>query len=320
MTGGVTFAAPWVLLLLPLAGGALLLRALRPPHRPRLAVADLGPLRAAAGAGWRLRLRWLPRLLGALAIALLVLAAARPQRGLAIAALPEDGIDAVVAFDISGSMDRAAAPGAGAPTRLEAARTAIGQFVDSLGGDRVGLVAFQSRALLLSPLTLDRAALRRQVRAVEPGLIADGTAIGLGLAEAVNLLRESPARSRVVVLLTDGENNRGEVPPLQAARAAEALGVRVYAIGFHGAARGGGEVDVRLLQRIAALTGGAYFDAATPRELSGAYREVNRLERSRVGERRFTEHREFAPPLAIAALLLLLGAAGLRATAFRRYP
>ena len=234
--------------------------------------------------------------------------------------LPEDGIDIVVALDVSGSMTQLGEPGVGAPTKLEAAQEVISEFIESLEGDRVGLVTFQSRALLLSPLTLDHDALTRQVEAAESGLIPDGTAIGLGLAEALNLLRESPARSRIVVLLTDGENNQGEVPPMQAARIAETLGIRVYTIGLHGAIRGGSQVDVRLLQQIAAVTGAGYFDAATQNELSEAYREVRRLERSRIGERRFTEFREYGPLLAIAALLLLAAEAGLRATAFRRYP
>ena len=147
-----------------------------------------------------------------------------------------------------------------------------------------------------------------------------GRRSGLGLAEALNLLRESPARSRIVVLLTDGQNNQGEVPPTQAARIAETLGIRVYTVGLHGAVRGGSQVDVRLLQQIAAVTAAGYFDAATQDELAEAYREIRRLERSRIGERRFTEFREYGPLLAIAALLLLAAETGLRATAFRRYP
>ena len=316
----MSFASPWLLLLLPVTAALLLARGLVHPRRPRLAVADIGPLRAAAAPSWRLRMRWLPWLLRAAAIALLILAAARPQRGLALTVLPEDGIDIVVALDISGSMSDLAEPGRDAPNKLEAAQVVINEFIESLEGDRIGLVAFQSRALLLSPLTLDHDALQRQVETTESGLIADGTAIGLGIAEALNLLRESPARSRIVVLLTDGENNQGEVPPMQAARIAETLGIRVYTIGLHGAARGGSRVDVRLLQEIAAVTDAGYFDAATQDELAEAYREVRRLERSRVGERRFTEFREYGPLFAVAALLLLAAEAGLRATAFRRYP
>ena len=313
------FAAPGLLLLLPLGAALLAAHWRLRPAPPALTLADLGALREAAGPGWRLRLRWLPAALRLAALALLVVALARPQRGLAVATVPEEGIDAVVALDVSGSMRQRAGPGERI-SRLDAAKAAIGEFVDGLEGDRVGLVTFQSAALPMSPLTLDRVALARQVETVEPGLIADGTAIGLGLAEAINLLRDSPARSRVVVLLTDGENNAGEVPPLQAARIAEALGVRVYTIGFHGASRSAGLVDVRLLRRIAEATGAAYYDAASRDELARAYDSVRALERSRVGERRFTAFEELAPRLAIAALLLLAAEAALRAAWLRRYP
>ena len=153
-------------------------------------------------------------------------------------------------------------------------------------------------------------------------MLADGTAIGLGMSEALNLLRESPARSRVVVLLTDGENNAGEVPPLQAARIAEALDIRIYTIGFHGASRfAGSQVDVRLLQQIAATTDAAYFDASTRDDLVRRLRARCGPSSAAVsGERRFTEFEEFAPPLAVAAVLLLVAEAALRGTALRRYP
>jgi Ca-activated chloride channel family protein len=316
----VNFAAPWLLLLLPLGAALLALRLVRRPRRPALALADLGPARAAARPSLRVRLRFLPGVLRMLALALLVVAIARPQRGEALASLPEEGIDVVVALDVSGSMGQRAESGASAPSKLDAAKTVIDEFVEGLEGDRVGLVTFQARALLLSPLTLDHDALQRVVEDVRSGLIADGTAVGLGLSEALNLLRESPARSRVVVLLTDGENNAGEVPPLQAARIAEALGVRVYTVGFHGPVRSQSRVDVRLLQEIAGTTGAAYFDAATPDELRDAYDDISELERSRVGERRFTSFEEFGPPLAVAAVLLVLAELALRSTWLRRYP
>ena len=315
----MSFANPWLLALLPLGVALLGWRWWSRPARPALALADLGALRAAVRPSWRLRLRWLPTALRVAALVLLIVAVARPQRGLAVTTVPEEGIDVVVTLDISGSM-RQRATLRERTTKLLAAKVAIDEFVQELAGDRVGLVTFQSTALLMSPLTLDRVALARQVWSLEPGLVADGTAIGLGLSEAVNLLRDSPARSRVIVLLTDGENNAGEVPPLQAARIAEALDIRVYTIGFHGATRSTSGVDVRLLQQIASTTGGAYYDASSPDEVEQAYESVRTLERSRVGERQFTEFEELAPRLAIAAILLLLAEAGLRSTLLRRYP
>jgi len=319
----MTFATPWLLILLPLALLLPVWRWWRPPPRPALAVADLGLLVAARGArpGWRVRLRWLPTALRVAAVALLVLALARPQRGLAVTSIPEEGIDVALAFDVSGSMsERTQLSGGGfGPTRIEAATEVIQDFVDTLRGDRAGLVIFQGRSLVMSPLTLDHEALKRTVSETESGLLPDGTAIGLGLSEALNLLRESQARSRVVVLLTDGQNNAGDVQPLQAAQLAKALGIRVYTIGFT-SQRGSGEVDEVALRRIATDTGATYHDASTPDELAKAYEEIGALERSRVGERRFTRYEEFGPWLAVAALGLLVAEAVLRGTALRRFP
>ena len=318
----MTFATPWLLLLVPVAALVLAWRWLRPGPRASLAVADLGLLAAAAGRhrGWRVRLRWLPAVLRAVAVLLLVLAIARPQRGLAVTFVPEEGIDIVLAFDVSGSMtERVAGTAASRPTRLEAARTVIKDFVDSLEGDRVGLVVFQSRALALSPLTLDHEALKSAVEDADTGLLADGTAIGLGLAEALNVIRESEARSKVVVLLTDGSNNSGEIEPLQAAQLAKALDIRVYTIGFV-SRRGADDIDEETLRRIAAETEAEYYDAATQADLERSYEAISKLERSRVGENRFTRYQEFGPWLAGAALALLTVEALSRATLFRRYP
>ena len=319
----MTFATPWLLLLLPLALLLSMWHWWRPSPRPALAVADLGLLVAARGArpGWRVRLRWLPTALRVAAVALLVLALARPQRGLAVTSIPEEGIDVALAFDVSGSMSERTqlSTGGFGPTRIEAAKEVIQDFVDTLEGDRAGLVIFQGRSLVMSPLTLDHEALKRTVSETESGLLPDGTAIGLGLSEALNLLRESQARSRVVVLLTDGQNNAGDVQPLQAAQIAKALGIRVYTIGFT-SQRGSGEVDEVALRRIATDTGATYHDASTPDELAKAYEEIGALERSRVGERRFTRYEEFGPWLAGAALGLLVIEAVLRGTALRRFP
>ena len=162
-----------------------------------------------------------------------IVAFARPRQGLTVTTVPEEGIDVVVSLDVSSSMTSPVADGR--TTRLEAARTVVTDFVNSLKGDRVGLVIFQARALTLAPLTGDLAAIRSRIGTIAPGLLNDGTAIGLGLSEAVSVIKDSPAKSRVIVLLTDGENNAGTINPLQAARVAQALGIRVYTIGFQGA-------------------------------------------------------------------------------------
>ena len=319
----MNFATPALLLLLPVALAPLLLRRRHARRRPALAFAQLDAARAAIDGptAWRLHLRALPDVLRATAIAALIVALARPQEGLAITLLPEEGIDVVVVLDASSSMGQSAGGGV---TRLGAARAVVEEFVSTLRGDRVGLVLFQQRALALSPLTLDHEALTRAVRDVRSGLLPDGTAIGLGLSEALNLLRDSDARSRVAVLLTDGQNNAGEVEPLDAAQIAAALGVRVYTIGFL-APRGsvgaiGQGVDEATLRRIAEVTDAAYYDAATQEELAQAYEAIGELERSRVGERRFTIFREFAPWVGSVAVALLALEAVLRGTLLRRYP
>lgn len=283
---------------------------------PALWVSQGGPAAAAVRRTWRLRLRWLPDALQVLVLLCLLVALARPRQGLALSVIPEEGIDIVIALDSSSSMTERVL--GTQETKLAAAQRVVKDFAGGLEGDRVGLVIFQSRALTMSPLTVDQLAISRSVSNVRSGLLPDGTAIGLGLAESLNLLRDSPARSRVVVLLTDGQNNGGEITPGEAAALARALEVRVYTIGF-GAGRPG-SVDAAALRQIAESTEGRYFDAATATDLSEAYAEIGRLERSVVGERRFTRFREFAPTLAVFAVALLLIEVALRSTWLRRYP
>jgi len=312
----MTLAIPWALLLLvPLAIlGWRELRARR--VSPVLVVADLTPLRTAARRSWRIRLRSLPTWLRVLAIVIAIVAFARPRQGLTVTTIPEEGIDVVVTLDVSSSMTSSVAD---SPTsRLDAARVVVTDFVNSLDGGRVGLVIFQARALTLAPLTGDFAAIRARIGTIQPGLLNDGTAIGLGLSEAVALIRESPATSRVIVLLTDGENNAGTITPAQAARVAQTVGVRVYAIGFQGS--GGTGVDRQMLAAISETTGGRSYDARTQSELADAYEEIANLERSRLGERRFTTFREFAPYLAAIAVGLLATDGLLRATWLRTQP
>ena len=316
------FATPWHLGLLPTVA---ILIAWRWWWRPRattaLTVTDIHLLTAVQGPrlGWRIRMRWVPRALRVIALLLLVIAIARPQRGLALTFLPEQGIDIVLVLDLSGSMSQpTGGPGERSGTsKLEAARTVVEQFINTLEGNRVGLVIFQARSLVMSPLTVDRAAVQRNVKTLEPGLLPDGTAIGLGITEGLNLLRTSEARSRVVVLLTDGQNNAGEVQPLQAAQLGKALGIRIYTIGF---VQRAGDVDETVLQRIATETGGSYYNASTQEELGKVYDEIGALERSFIGERRFTRYQELSPWLVAVSLAILTAEAALRASVWRRYP
>lgn len=317
----MSLAVPWALTLLFPLGAMWLLRWRRAAPRAALRVAHPAAHAAAAETrrGWRIRTRHLPTALLVIAATLLVVAAAGPRRGLAVTTLPEDGIDVALALDISGSMQQRIF-GEG-QSRLDAAEAVIDDFVAGLEGDRVGLVAFRAQPLLMSPLTLDHEALRRSVAdATALRALPEGTAIGLGLAESVNLLRDSPALSRVVVLLTDGANNAGDLDPAEAAQLAATLGVRVYTIGFQGNLSGAERVDTVALRSVAEITGGEFYLAGTEEALREAYGEVRTLERSRVGERRFTRFQSFAPWLGGAALVLI-GLAQLgQATLWRRYP
>jgi Ca-activated chloride channel homolog len=266
---------------------------------------------------WRVRYRWVPTLVRAGAIVLLIVAIARPQRSQADSELPGQGIDIALVLDTSGSMSSEL----GQDTRLEVAQRVITEFILSREEDRVGLVLFEGSSRVLSPLTLDYDALTELVRTVDEVELGGETAIGLGLSEALNLLRESRARSRVAIVLTDGEQNAGAVQPLEASRIAESLGIRVYTIGViaEGARSGGSvNVDEEALRQMAEVTGGRYFPAESEEGLAQIYDSIEELEKSRVGRPQFGAYEELAPYFLAAALLLLVLEAGLRSTVWRQ--
>jgi Ca-activated chloride channel family protein len=307
---GFRFASPWVLLLL-LAVPALAAYLLR--VRDRDAGVAIGSIAPALGAHptWRVRAERLLPFVRLLAVSLLIVGLARPQRGEASSATEHEGIDIVLAFDTSSSMTQ---PFARNQTRMEAAQGVLSRFVASRTNDRVGLVVFQGATLTLSPLTIDYDALAAMVRDAAALRLTDGTAIGVAIGESVNVLRGSNAASRIVILLTDGENNAYEIQPLAAARIAGALGVRVYTIGV--VSRGDNpmqsslNVDEEALREIAGVTGGTYERAEDPEALAGIYANIDRLERSRFEGRTFTRFDDVAPyVLAAAALLLAIEAA-----------
>jgi Ca-activated chloride channel family protein len=320
----VEFQAPYALLLL-LALPVLLLwqlRGARSGATMRLSTLDAA---RATPATWRLWGRWVLPPLRLLAVVLLVLGLARPRSGQAEALIPTEGIDIALALDVSSSMRIAV--GDQTPP-LEAAQGVLEDFIQARENDRLALVVFRADTFLLSPPTVDYRALQSLVAQADQVDLPDGTAIGLAVADSLNLLRESKARSRVVVLVTDGENNRKEVEPLAAARIAEALGVRLYTIGIidearmkPGSARAGWvSVDEEALQSMAELSGGRYFRATDPDALAGVYQEIDRLERSRLGGQRFAAFHELAPFFLLPALALLALEAALGATLFRRLP
>ena len=328
-------ASPWFLLLLPLL--PLLVRyALRAERRAALRYPTLSVLRAVAPAGAGRRHLVLPAL-RALALGLIVVALARPQLGAAESRVHREGVDVVLAVDVSGSMlAEDFTLGEQRVNRLEVVKSVVEEFVKNRPEDRIGLVLFASRPYTQCPLTLDHGWLMQNLRRAKIGMIEDGTAIGSALATAVNRLRPSTAPSRFVVLLTDGENNAGPITPQTAAEAGAALGIKVYTVGA--GTRGLApfpaqdffgnkvyrpmqvDVDEDTLKKIALTTGARYFRATDTASLREVYAEIDRAEKTRFEAPEFLDHRELYPWLAWPALALVLLEVGLRETRLRKLP
>jgi Ca-activated chloride channel family protein len=281
-------------------------------------------------------MRPLLTVLRVLAMALIIVAIARPQTGQARDIVRGEGVDIALALDISGSM---ASLDFEPANRLQAAKAVVSDFVQKRPYDQIGLAVFASDAFSQSPPTTDHQVLQRLLDRIELSTelgIDDGTAIGMGLANAGNMLRDSDAESKVVILLTDGVNNSGEIDPLTAAQAAEALGIKVYTIGM---GRPGqvpvpstdlfgretvvyqeSTLDEGTLQEIADITGGLYFRAEDTAGLKEIYGEIDSLEKSQVEVERYTRYRELMAWLLIPALGLVVGEKALRKTYFRKLP
>lgn len=252
----------------------------------------------------RYYLRHLPFALRCAAVALLIVALARPQSVDEGSTSNTEGIDIVLAIDISTSMLAQDLQ----PDRIQAAKQVAGNFITDRPGDRIGLVAFAGEAFTQSPLTTDQGTLQTLLGRLRSGVVEDGTAIGNGLATAINRLRESNAKSKVIILLTDGENNRGEIAPLTAAEIARDQGIRVYTIGvgtrgtapyptvdFFGnptVVQAKVQIDEKILGEIADLTGGRYFRATDNAKLQSIYDEINQLEKSKVEISQYTTYTE----------------------------
>ena len=262
--------------------------------------------------------RFLP-VLRVLAVVLLAIAVAGPREGDAEAVVPGEGIDIALSIDISSSMDEQFTR---EQTRLEATRNVIQEFIRSRQDDRVGIVVFQDEALAFAPPSLDYEALASIVGSLESGLLPDGTGIGVGLGSALNMLQDSTAASRIVILLTDGEHNADSISPEEAADLAVSLKIRVYTIGVVNEINPGINegIDEELLRAIADRTGATYFEADTPESLQAVYDEISSLERSRIGRESFESFTEWAPLFAGAAAALIVLELLLRGTLLRRTP
>ena len=276
-------------------------------------------------------LRHLVFLFQILAIALFIVVLARPQSSSNWENVTTEGIDIVIALDISSSMLALDF----SPNRLEAAKDVAMKFISGRKDDRMGLVVFAGEAFTQCPLTTDRAVLLNMFKDLKSGMIEDGTAIGNGLATAVARIKDSDAISRVIILLTDGENNRGEIAPLTAAEIAKTFGVRVYTIGVgtigtapyrvntpYGVQVQNIEVkiDEEILRQISDITDGKYFRATNNTRLEEIYKEIDALEKSKIEVQEFSRKSEEFLPFAIAGFLSLVMSLLLRITIFRSIP
>ena len=282
----------------------------------------------------RVRMIHLPMIMRCVAFALIVCALARPQTHSAWDEKTVEGIEIMLAMDVSTSMLAEDLR----PNRMEAAKDVAASFISDRANDNIGLTIFAGEAFTQCPMTTDHASLLNLLKGVRTdiaanGLISDGTAIGMGLANAVSRLKDSKAKSRVVILLTDGSNNMGDISPMTAAQIAKSLGIRVYTIGVgtNKVARypmpvAGGvqyvnmpvEIDTKTLSNIAAVSDGNFYRATNNRELKQIYQDIDKLEKSRLNVKKFSKRYEAYQPFIIAALLALLLEILLRLTLLRR--
>jgi Ca-activated chloride channel family protein len=316
----VRWGSPWFLVLLALL--PLLWReAARPLRRAALSYPTLSILRAVSvhGAGRR---RVVLLMLRTMVLALLVVSLARPQAGSATARVYREGVDIVLAVDISGSMlAEDFTLGEKRASRLDVVKSVVADFIAARPNDRIGLVLFAARAYTQCPLTLDHGWLLQNLARARTGMIEDGTAVGSGIATAVSRLRASTAKSKFAVLLTDGQQNAGEISPRTAAEAAAAVGVRVYTVGA--GTRGMApypttdffgnkvyrpvavDIDEDALRTVAEITGARYFRATDTKSLREVYEEIDKAERSDIEAPEYTEYAELYPWLLWPAVLLL---------------
>ena len=322
----------WALTLLPLV---MLWRGRRGPVAA-IQYSDVGLARAVARRS-RSRIGNWVWLFAILAAVLMIVGLARPQRGHSRTEVTAHGIDIVLGLDVSGSMqaldfmiDNQRI------NRIEVVKSVVGKFIDERPNDRIGLVAFAGSPYLVSPITLDHDWLQQNLERVTIGGVDDGTAIGSAIAAAVNRLRTTPAKSKVVILLTDGMNNTGKISPLAAAEAARALGVKIYTIGV--GVRGKApvpvrdeagnvrlvmaqvDVDEKTLQSVADQTGGKFYRATDTDSLERIYEQINRLETTAQTVQKFEHYDELYPWALIPALAILGFSFLLQHTRYRRLP
>jgi Ca-activated chloride channel family protein len=326
----IEFAYPWLLLLLVIIP-LLIVWYIANYSRRQGAITISSIKQFPTQRTWKIIMRHLPFVLRLLALVCIIVALARPQTRNDEELVSGEGVDIVLCIDVSGSMLAQDFT----PNRLDAAKEVAANFVDSRPTDRIGLVIFSGESFTQCPVTTDKNILKSQIYGVRSGLLEDGTAIGSGLATSVDRLKSSKSKSKVVILLTDGENNGGLIDPSTAKEIAKSLGVRVYTIGVgtEGMApvpvqtpagivmqREQVNIDEKLLTQIAVETGGKYFRAKDNEGLKNIYDEIDKLEKSRIEVTALRRFSEKFVPFAIAAVILLFLESLLRFTVFRKFP
>lgn len=307
----------------------------RKKTEPTMRMSDTKAYRFAPRS-WKVTLMPLQLILRIAVFVLLIIILARPQTRNSWNNKSVEGIDIMLAMDISGSMLAEDLR----PNRIEAAKEVAAEFIAGRPNDNIGLTIFAGEAFTQCPMTTDHASLLNLLQGVRTdmatsGLIEDGTAIGMGLANAVSRLKDSKAKSKVVILLTDGSNNRGDISPMTSAEIAKSLGIRVYTIGVgtnkvapYPMIVAGGvqyvnipvEIDSKTLSEIAAATDGDFYRATNNRELQNIYKEIDKLEKSKLSVKTYSKKYDAYQPFAMVAILLLLLEILLRITVFRKLP
>lgn len=312
----IVFRHPLVLLLLLAVPALVWLRYTRRRQAP-LAFSDGAALLGLPRSPW-LALRKLPPALFAAGLVFLIAAAARPQKGMSESRVETEGVDIVLVVDTSTSMradDFSTATKR--MDRLDAAKAVLAQFIQARPDDRLGIVAFAAMPYTIAPLTTDHAWLMLQMDRLQTGMLEDATAIGDAIASGVNRLRDSKAKSKIVILLTDGIHNAGRLTPPDAAQAAAALGIKVYTVGagsdqpratgIFGFVQGGNEIDEATLKKIAEITKAKYFRATDLKSLEETYKAIDQMEKTKIELDQFTRYEEkFAPFLVLGLLCLAI--------------
>ncbi len=331
MPNDLTFAYPWLLLLLAIIPAMLFWYwKVGKAKQPSITYSSL-KIFGGIPLSLKEKLRHVPIALRSISVGLLVIALARPQSFSSGQNVTTEGIDIVIALDISGSMISEDFK----PNRVEAAKNVAEKFIDGRPNDRIGLVVFSRDAFTQCPITIDHRVLENLLQKVEPGMIPDGTAIGNGIADAVGRLKDGQAKSKVIILLTDGANNAGEIDPLTAAEIAKTYGIRVYTICIGTGAEAPYPiqtaygiryqmipfpVDENLLKNIADITGGQSFVASNNTGLEEIYKKIDQLEKSRIDVTSYRNAAELFSGWLDAGLILLLLELGLSKTILKTIP